>query len=105
MAILSFFDLSLSFTILLYYDIIYVDNSTQRRMRNMKKEELKKQLQDFYEDPALREFRPVIELMLDTIDDPDDNDIAEILHLMPMCQYSYNCNLLAKGAHRNACLQ
>lgn len=67
-----------------------------------KKEELKENLQEFYEDPALREFRPVISVMLDTIDNPDDDDIAEILRLMPKCQYSHNCHMLAEGAYENA---
>ncbi len=68
------------------------------------KEELQRVLTEYREDPALRDFYPVIERMLDSLEAPDEKDISEVLDLLDICLYKHACYQLAEGAYINGAL-
>lgn len=70
---------------------------------NENKEELQQILQDFEKDPAMRDFKPAVQRMLDSLDNPED-DIAETLDVVFDCLYSHHCHQLAKGAYINGAM-
>lgn len=67
------------------------------------KEELQQILQDFEKDPAMRDFKPAVQRMLESIDNPE-NDIAETLDVVLDCLYSHHCHQLAEGAYINGAM-
>ena len=54
-------------------------------------------------DPAMRDFKPAFQKMLDSLDSSDD-DLDETLDVFFECLYRYNCHQLAEFAYVNGAL-
>lgn len=67
-------------------------------------EALKPILEEFRRDPKLREFHPVIEEMLEGIENPDYDNTAHLQAMVTQILMEKNCYNLAIGAHQNAAM-
>ena len=64
--------------------------------------EIKNLLKSIYQDPDMREFRPIVQKLLNFADNPEAIDTEELINLYLKCHYAQVCHDLAYAAWENA---
>ena len=64
--------------------------------------ELLKQLNEMYEDPELREFRPLISEIKAGIESPEYDNISQVIELFQQTNSFFICRKLAEASCINA---